>query len=540
MPEENFAHDASPSDIQISKEILSKLVGKRESNHENGNGNAIKRPSLSLETINESNDSQQHSKKPKLIPTDPDELVNIIKKSIEMPTVVSSASDSEGIIEDDCDSPDVAVIEEEDLDELMREKERLLACLGNTTPSEHSLNISTPKISTKKKSENFDVIFLDSSPDIHSIKIKSIDDKKIPRKSSSEVNRKREEKKSPKCEERKQKRSSTDDRRRRDNDNRYKEDLRNEINREKDMEQRSKQRNVRRDRRSRSRDKYDNYDKKMRERRDREGRYSRDQDKRSSRERDKDLRRYRDERNFDRNRKSKNESDKFKDSLSEGLKHDKEASSSESEIADIDIKLDEEDEDEETIIERRRKQREELMKKLGAPSEDSNTMQSVDSTPVLKNIEEDSNLFFETPINKKSRAVSPEASLTPPIADLESKIKQEEKERVEIIKEKLKAKETKKNDWDMFAEQDIESNFDSPSANVITIKPVVENPALTDNWDDAEGYYRVRIGEMLDNNRYTVSGFTGQGVFSNVVRARDQARGGTIVAIKIIRNRELM
>lgn len=66
-----------------------------------------------------------------------------------------------------------------------------------------------------------------------------------------------------------------------------------------------------------------------------------------------------------------------------------------------------------------------------------------------------------------------------------------------------------------------------------------DNPALTDNWDDAEGYYRVRIGETLDN-RYLVSGYTGQGVFSNVIRARDQARGGQNVAIKIIRNHEIM
>lgn len=26
-----------------------------------------------------------------------------------------------------------------------------------------------------------------------------------------------------------------------------------------------------------------------------------------------------------------------------------------------------------------------------------------------------------------------------------------------------------------------------------------ENPNLMDNWDDAEGYYRVRIGEVLDS-----------------------------------------
>jgi len=66
-----------------------------------------------------------------------------------------------------------------------------------------------------------------------------------------------------------------------------------------------------------------------------------------------------------------------------------------------------------------------------------------------------------------------------------------------------------------------------------------ENPALTDNWDDTEGYYRVRIGEQLDK-RYIVYGYTGQGVFSNVVRARDTMKGNQEVAIKIIRNNEMM
>ncbi|CAH2210845.1 jg19666, partial [Pararge aegeria aegeria] len=49
----------------------------------------------------------------------------------------------------------------------------------------------------------------------------------------------------------------------------------------------------------------------------------------------------------------------------------------------------------------------------------------------------------------------------------------------------------------------------------------------------------VRIGETLDN-RYTVYGYTGQGVFSNVIRARDQSRSNTDVAVKIIRNNEIM
>ena len=49
----------------------------------------------------------------------------------------------------------------------------------------------------------------------------------------------------------------------------------------------------------------------------------------------------------------------------------------------------------------------------------------------------------------------------------------------------------------------------------------------------------VRIGEMLDK-RYTVFGFTGQGVFSTVVRVRDSARANQEAAIKIIRNNEMM
>lgn len=40
----------------------------------------------------------------------------------------------------------------------------------------------------------------------------------------------------------------------------------------------------------------------------------------------------------------------------------------------------------------------------------------------------------------------------------------------------------------------------------------------------------VNIGEVLDK-RYNVYGYTGQGVFSNVVRARDMARANQEVAV---------
>lgn len=75
----NLDDDLSADDIKKSKEIFSKLVGKRESH-----GNVVERIT-----------------KAKLIPsTDPDELVDNIKKSLcaqfQQTTVVSSASESDG------------------------------------------------------------------------------------------------------------------------------------------------------------------------------------------------------------------------------------------------------------------------------------------------------------------------------------------------------------------------------------------------------------------------------------------------------------
>ncbi|XP_011077099.1 serine/threonine-protein kinase prpf4B [Sesamum indicum] len=70
----------------------------------------------------------------------------------------------------------------------------------------------------------------------------------------------------------------------------------------------------------------------------------------------------------------------------------------------------------------------------------------------------------------------------------------------------------------------------------------VEKSGLNDNWDDAEGYYGYRFGEVLDG-RYEIIAAHGKGVFSTVVRAKDlKAKLGDPeeVAIKIIRNNETM
>ncbi|GAA0155483.1 protein modifying enzyme [Lithospermum erythrorhizon] len=65
---------------------------------------------------------------------------------------------------------------------------------------------------------------------------------------------------------------------------------------------------------------------------------------------------------------------------------------------------------------------------------------------------------------------------------------------------------------------------------------------LDDNWDDAEGYYSYRFGELLDG-RYEIVAAHGKGVFSTVVRAKDlKAKLGDPeeVAIKMIRSNETM
>uniref|UniRef100_A0AAR2K2R7 Serine/threonine-protein kinase PRP4 homolog n=1 Tax=Pygocentrus nattereri TaxID=42514 RepID=A0AAR2K2R7_PYGNA len=178
-------------------------------------------------------------------------------------------------------------------------------------------------------------------------------------------------------------------------------------------------------------------------------------------------------------------------------------------------------------------------------------------SPKYKAVNEDSNMgsMASEPSSPqsstRSRSASPDDILERAAAD----VKEYERENVNtfeaivkakhnlIAQEKEAAANTKKPSApDMFTESDdmFAADFDSARLRAVGIgKDFKENPNLRDNWTDAEGYYRVNIGEMLDK-RYDVYGYTGQGVFSNVVRARDTARAGQEVAVKIIRNNELM
>ncbi|KAM5156653.1 serine/threonine-protein kinase PRP4 homolog isoform 1-T1 [Mantella aurantiaca] len=228
--------------------------------------------------------------------------------------------------------------------------------------------------------------------------------------------------------------------------------------------------------------------------------------------------------------RSKDKEDKFKGSLSEGMKVEQE--SSDENLEDFDV----EEEDEEALIEQRRQQRLAIVEKYRYQNEDSNmSATSEPSSPQS---------------SARSRSASPDDILERVAAD----VKEYERENIDNFEASVKAKQnlmTEQNNGsqqkkitapDMFTESDdmFAAYFDSARFRAAGIgKDFKENPNLRDNWTDAEGYYRVNIGEILEK-RYNVYGYTGQGVFSNVVRARDMARANQEVAVKIIRNNDLM
>ena len=109
-----------------------------------------------------------------------------------------------------------------------------------------------------------------------------------------------------------------------------------------------------------------------------------------------------------------------------------------------------------------------------------------------------------------------------------------------------------KDDFDMFAEGDDDMFAEDPvphgkpaahsTDDVAKAVPIPQAKVLDigmlDNWDDTEGYYKIILGEKLDN-KYHVQANLGKGMFSGVVRAMDMTTN-KLVAIKLIRNNETM
>lgn len=68
---------------------------------------------------------------------------------------------------------------------------------------------------------------------------------------------------------------------------------------------------------------------------------------------------------------------------------------------------------------------------------------------------------------------------------------------------------------------------------------ISQTGASADDWDDSAGYYRAQVGEVMGGRYLVVEEKCGQGVFSNVAKAKDQESGGS-VAIKIMRCNDMM
>jgi len=342
--------------------------------------------------------------------------------------------------------------------------------------------------------------------------------------------------------------------------------------REREIKERQKEREARHKAAEEKREKGDLRDEQRKRERDRDRREDRGS-RRRSRSRDKDRDKDRSDRRDDRGMEKKEEEEESSDE-------------------NLDIEINSEDSDEEAIIERKRKERAELLAKLaaGGPTATMQHREKVErplTPPEVKiakavkdqlrgdmvarqvgmmerQLEEKvgHKLEKENKEKKSKRSRSSSSDSSDSDRDRRKRKKEKKKKRKRSRERSPTPTKTAEDDpppgelfeetgdraevtntakrVDMFSEDMFADDYSSPtSMQKMTAESGKENPTLTDNWDDAEGYYRVRIGEVMDT-RYSVFGYTGQGVFSNVVRARDSMKTNQEVCIKIIRNNEIM
>eukprot|EP00746_Dinoflagellata_sp_MGD_P166384 gnl/MRDRNA2_/MRDRNA2_96222_c0_seq1.p1 gnl/MRDRNA2_/MRDRNA2_96222_c0~~gnl/MRDRNA2_/MRDRNA2_96222_c0_seq1.p1 ORF type:complete len:670 (-),score=173.86 gnl/MRDRNA2_/MRDRNA2_96222_c0_seq1:22-2031(-) len=89
--------------------------------------------------------------------------------------------------------------------------------------------------------------------------------------------------------------------------------------------------------------------------------------------------------------------------------------------------------------------------------------------------------------------------------------------------------------------------FDDDAENDVQLRKKGENQAqnigLTgasaDDWDDVEGYYKAKLGELIEDRYEVVEEQVGKGVFSHVLKAKDRKKNG-LVAIKVMRANDMM
>jgi len=439
--------------------------------------------------------------------------------------------------EHDAESSDLDIkamldgIEEEmDLGELMKQKEFLQKKLGLDGVSEDELFGEKEKDGLAQKEEGkpqeLIEVHSDAEPEVVEIKSDSDVEHLIDVDRRREKERRRDRWQEPKKDLLRDRWGKRGDSREREKDRERDRRERDRRDREREKERRDRDRQRLEAARDRARE---------RDRRDPRDRLSGGRDRQHDRERDRERDRGGRHRENDRDRRA---DERKKESSDE---------------TDLDIEIPSDEESEEMIIERRRKEREQLLAKLKmermgdeVKNKDNQEISSKDKESGKQKRKSTEHSHKKEKRKKKSHSSASSGDESDPGKSKKRKHKhdrkKEEQSNDELPAEDLFHEKREKNPKadafnDMFAE-----DFSSPTSDQgksATISQDKENPNLMDNWDDAEGYYRVRIGEVLDT-RYSVFGYTGQGVFSNVVRARDSMKGDQEVAIKIIRNNEIM
>jgi hypothetical protein len=220
------------------------------------------------------------------------------------------------------------------------------------------------------------------------------------------------------------------------------------------------------------------------------------------------------------------------------------------------------DDDEEAnrVIAESKRKREEILKKFNQNNGNEETNKSYNITTQSQEVASQTLLASEgiaamvivEEDNTKARKILNH------IQNNDDKIQEElERERLAILAEAQETKVT--NEFDMFSTSPVDAIPAVYSGKVALKSQLIEgeDPHLQSNWDDGEGYYKTRIGEIICN-KYQALGVVGKGVFSTVLKCVDlqksQALGDTsatapndsdatndsIVAIKLIRNNETM
>jgi len=117
-------------------------------------------------------------------------------------------------------------------------------------------------------------------------------------------------------------------------------------------------------------------------------------------------------------------------------------------------------------------------------------------------------------------------------------VSDEQKKEVTKYIQAQKAKEEKEQDeGGMFGETADEA---LNAASRGTSNAISQTGASGDDWDDQEGYYLAQIGEVMDDQFLVVENACGKGVFSTVIKAKDQKQNGHMVAIKVMRANDMM